>query len=296
MSVRCPRPECASSRDPDKFKLAIRVTDFASHCWVCGFRARSLMPLLIKHAGREAIESYRTRYAQGQLIDPPCDRERPPLALPSDFRLLAQGSHDSAASRALDYVRSRGITDRDLWRFKLGVSDEPEWRDRVIVPSFDRTGALNFFTGRALRRGMVSYKNCDADKTAIVFNELHVDWTQRVVLCEGPFDLFKAGENAVPLLGSNLTEDSALMDALLLHAAPIALALDDDMQEKAQRLGRELTSYGLDVVMVDFAGRHDPGSMTRHEFADRLACARQWSWAGALRIRLRRATQASLGL
>jgi hypothetical protein len=296
IAVRCPRPECDSSKDPQKLKLVIRITDDANHCWVCGFRARSLLPLLLKHAGRDAIALYRERFYRGQLFDcPNHDAAAEITALPSDFRLLAlAGPKDAPAQAALAYVRRRGLGERELWRFKLGVSDSETWRDRVIVPSFDRMGELNFFTGRALKRGMVSYRNCDADKTAIVFNELHVDWSARLVLCEGPFDLFKCGENAVPLLGSNLSEDSALMDALLFKRTPIAIAIDADMQEKALRFGRRLAEYGIDVVMVDLGNHHhDPGEMTSAEFRERLSCAKPWTWEGAILRRLARATKPS---
>lgn len=295
VSVRCPIRECQSHGDPRKFKLAIRVTDHCLHCWVCGFRARSLLSLLLRHADRSKVAEYRDRFHVCCLLEAPS--ERPPLSLPNDFRLLALATlGDASAQAALRYVRGRGIGDRELWRFKLGVSDNFEWRDRVIVPSFNRMGELSFFTGRAFKRGTVSYKNCDADKTTIVFNELHVDWTTRLVLCEGPFDLFKCGENAVPLLGSNLTEDSALMDAILLRCTPIAIAIDADMQEKALRMGRRLTEYGLDVVMVDLGGRHDPGEMTRAEFRDRLAQARPWTWHDAFLTRLSRVTKQSMRL
>ena len=298
MAVRCPRPECESSRDPKKLKLVIRITDDVNHCWVCGFRARSLLPLLMRHANSAAVALYREKFYKERLFDAPStELVRAVPTLPSDFRMLALAERsDHAAQAALAYVKRRGLGERELWRFKLGVSSEPSWCDRVIVPSFDRAGDLNFFTGRAFRTGMVTYRNCDADKTAIVFNELHVDWSSRLVLCEGPFDLFKCGENAVPLLGSNLSDDSALMEGLLLNCTPVAIALDADMQEKALRFGRKLTEYGLDVVMVDLGDHHDPGGMSGCEFRQRLDSAQPWTWQGALLTRLSRAVRPSMKL
>jgi hypothetical protein len=65
------------------------------------------------------------------------------LVLPKDFKLLhlANGS-DPDVKAAWRYVYSRGLSDKDVWYFKLGVSDEPKWKRRVIMPSFDNTGNL----------------------------------------------------------------------------------------------------------------------------------------------------------
>lgn len=294
VAVRCPRPECDSSRDPRKLKLVIRVTDHLLHCWVCGFKARSLLPLLLRHGTRDAVATYRERFLAGRLIDVPLDEQRTPVRLPDDFRLLATASGtDKTAQRALRYVRARGFAERELWRLRPGVSDDPTWHDRVLMPSFDATGELTFFTGRAFSPGMIGYNNCDADKNSVVFNEINVDWKSRLVLCEGPFDLAKCGDNAVPLLGSSLAEDSALMDSLLAHATPVALALDADMRQRTQTLGRRLSEYGLDVLVVDLRGHHDPGEMTRQEFAACLTEARPWSWHGMFTARLDRATHTS---
>ncbi len=295
VSVRCPRPECDSSRDPQKFKLAIHVPTHKLHCWVCGFKARSLMPLLLRHASREAAATYRERFLAGRTLLPAEEGQLRAVRLPGGFRLLAL-ARDQAAQTALRYVRSRGLDDKALWRFRPGVCDDPAWHDRVIMPSFDAEGILSFFTGRAFVRGIVGYKNCDADKSSIVFNELNVDWSSRLVLCEGPFDLVKCGENAAPLLGSSLHEDSALMDTILVHRTPVALALDADMRVRAQELGRRLVEYGIDVLVVDMGDRHDPGEMTPSEFRDRLKAARPWSWRSMLAVRLDRATRTSTRL
>jgi hypothetical protein len=242
----------------------------------------------MRHGTRAALTEYRERFAGSRPFDAVVQGERPVLRLPEGFRLIAASS-DRAASRAREYLVERGLSERDMWRYRLGVANEDRWRDRVIVPSFDAVGELNFFTGRALVRGISRYENCDADRNDVVFGELDIDWHRRVILCEGPFDSFKCGENAVPLLGSTLAEDTALMDAML--------ALDAELAVRTQAIGRRLTQYGLDVVVVDLGGHHDPGEMTRTEFAERLAIARQWTWKGMFSVKLAAATHttASLG-
>jgi hypothetical protein len=148
------------------------------------------------------------------------------------------------------------------------------------MPSFDATGTLNFFVGRAIDdKRRPKYDNPDTPKKDFIFNELNVDWTQRLVICEGPLDLVKCGDNAVPLLGSMLTEDFLLFEKILLNRTPVALALDcRDMKWKMQKYARKLAEYDLDVVIVDTGEKNDPGEMSKDEFKSALANARPWSW------------------
>ncbi len=298
IEVRC--PICAP-RDPSKRKLAIRVDDDRCHCWTCGFKAHTLAPLLRKHAGRDLFVEYVTRFM------PPDDRPHarrcliidagpPPVALPKDFRLLALagGSNNPDVKAVMRYVVERGLTHRDVWYYRLGVSDDPRWKRRVIVPSFDKAGVLNYYVGRTVdSRIRPKYDNPDIeDKLPIIFNEMNVDWTQRLVLCEGPFDMFKCGDNVVPLLGSTLNEESALFNRILTHSTPVALALDADMWEtKTPRIAKKLAEYDVDVTIVDTRSMGDPGQATKASFAEALAAAAPMEWRDAFSRRLERAAR-----
>lgn len=300
IDVRC--PICAP-KDPTKKKLAIRVDDDRNHCWTCGWRAHTLAPLIRKFAGMEKLSEYRERFVPEVERNRRCfviDVEEPKrIELPRDFRLLVTASAaDPDARAAWRYVLDRGLTERDLWYFKLGVSDEPRWSRRVIVPSFDGTGQLNYFVARAIDKGKKpKYDNPDFDKLPVIFNELNVDWTQRLVICEGAFDMFKCGDNAVPLLGSDLNEESALFNAILVNNTPVAVALDGDMWEtKALKAAERLAEYNIDVVMVDTRPFGDPGTATKEQFKEALDAAQPLDWASAFRTRLGRASRTTLSL
>lgn len=300
-------PMCAP-RDRGKRKLAIRVIDDANHCWTCGWRARTLAPLIKKYGSYVQLETYRRRFAPPEptssrrciVIDVSgAEREVEPVRLPDDFTLLPLASSiDPDANAARRKLESRGLTERDQWYYRLGVSNEPQWYRRIIMPSFGPDGELNYFTGRAIdRQRMPKYDNPEADKTSIVFNELFVDWSRRLVICEGPFDYVKCGDNAVPLLGSSLNEESRLFNMITLHSTPVAVALDEELKNSTtQRVARKLVEYDIDVVIVDITGHGDPGEMTRKEFTHRLAQARAYSWKGALLGRLQDVAAMDLSL
>ena len=64
----------------------------------------------------------------------------------------------------------------------------PQLRRRVIIPSFDSEGFLNYFTARAIDESTRKYVNPKVKRTDIIFNELNVDWKKELVIVEGPFD------------------------------------------------------------------------------------------------------------
>jgi len=281
IEVRC--PFCLPTNE-NKKKLAIKIDDFKNHCWVCGFRSRSLFPLLIKHSTKEKLEEYKklfmtdrekTYFGNEQVVK--VDK----IELPRDFKLLAISTKDPDVIRMQRYlIVERGLSRNDLWFYKLGYSDELKWKNRVIVPSFSSSGDLNYFIGRTiLKTHRPTYENPDYNKNEIVFNEINVDWTKRLVLCEGVFDMFKCGSNVVPLLGSDLNEESMLFNMILCHNTPIALSLDSDMRlTKTVKLVKKLSEYNIDVIIVNMKDHKDPGSMTKAQFQQALQDAKPFNW------------------
>lgn len=298
--VRCPL--CAPA-DKTKRKLSICVEDDKNHCWTCGWGARTLAPLIKRFGSQALLAEYCQKYmpagsrARDIFINIALEREK--LKLPKDFKLLALASRvDPDVRQAIRYLESRGMTEHDLWYYRFGVSDERRWHRRIIVPSFDADGNLNYFTARAIDRDRKpKYDNPDCDKMGIVFNEICVDWSALLVLCEGPFDYVKCGENAVPLLGSDLNENSLLFNRIIAHSTPIALAFDSDMKStKTIYAAKKLLEYGVAVKIVDLDAVKDPGDMSKEQFFRALAAARPFSWSSAFTTKLGTASQMTLAL
>lgn len=298
--VRC--PVCAP-KDVSKKKLAILLEDDQWHCWTCGARGHSLWSLVRKYGTRDQLLEYRDRFMPADKRDHRCldiviVDEPSGVELPDDFRLLATStSRDTDVLALRRYLTQRGITQRDMWYFKLGYSSDFRWKRRVLVPSFDARGALNYFVGRAVDKfRKPKYDGPDVPpgyKLQIIFNELNIDWSQELVLCEGPFDLMKCPDNAVPLLGSDLNETSALFNAIIVNKTPVALALDADMRvKKTPKLARKLAEFDVPVRIVTVPT--DPGDMAKRDFRQALVTARPFSWDDAFMDRLDVAAQIRL--
>ena len=296
-NVRC--PICAPS-DLNKRKLAIRVVDDAHHCWTCGWKAYSLAPLIRKYGTTSQLSQYKNEFAfNKRAAENKQEIERPKVApLPSDFKLLGSESiTDPDYKAAWNYLKNRQISLRDAWHYKLGISNDPRWKRRIIIPSFDGAGDLNFYVSRNIdshdRR--TKYDNPDDDKNQIIFNEINLNWEKRIVICEGPFDMMKCGDNATCLLGSDLSQQSKLFSQILLHGTPVALALDGDMwNSKTPRLAKLFQGYDIDVTLVDTRSSGDPGSMTKQSFKNALLSASHPTWEGMFFDRLDKISQVRL--
>jgi hypothetical protein len=92
---------------------------------------------------------------------------------------------------AFNYLKKRGITDEIIEKYQIGLCLEGEYAGRIIVPSFDKKGELNFFVSRSWNpRSKLKYKNPEASKDFLIFNESLIDWKKDIYLVEGVFDSF----------------------------------------------------------------------------------------------------------
>ena len=287
IAVQC--PECKGS-DKAKKKLSIRLDDDLNHCWVCGWSSCNLLALLLKHANREDVEVYKRTFLPHANKKKEDGSELAIPLIPRGFKSLYCHfeSNDPDIKAVLKYVVNRGISKRDTAYFLLGVSDEYEFKRRVVMPSFDADGRLNFVTTRAINdETRPRYVNSKNSKSEIVFNELKIDWTKELTIVEGPFDLMKCPENSTCLLGSELNESHLLFSRLLQHGTPVVLCLDNDARKKAMKIAQKMMSYDLQVRFCQLPEGSDPGSLTKNQMLDVIGQARPWSREASLMDRIR---------
>ena len=195
VAVGCVNKNCSSFGKPAKKKLTLRVDNEFYHCWVCGLRGRGLVRFFKIYKPRylEAASSiFEKRVAEKE------EEQLPAIALPDNFRLLAtlNGSADPDLRACKNYLLTRGFAQKDLWYFRLGAVSSGRYRRRIIIPSFDSEGVLNYFTARSIDTDAGrKYINPRVKRSEIIFNEMNIDWTKELTIVEGPFDLMKANQN-----------------------------------------------------------------------------------------------------
>jgi DNA primase len=258
-----------------KKKLSCNVRKNAFKCWVCNFTGSNLGRLVKRYGSfkqkqewskcDDKIDMSSTTFAD-TLFGEKQENETI-LSLPKEFVTLT-GKYNQNSSSAIKYLYERGITKADILAWKIGYCPDGEYAGRIIVPSFNLEGKINYFIGRSYRDNWIKYKNPPSYKNSIIFNELYVDWSNDLILTEGVFDAIVAG-NSVPLLGSTLPETSRLFQEIAKHDTPIYVALDPDAEKKAKNLIKDMIKYGIETYKIDVRGFQDVGSMTKKEFQER---------------------------
>ena len=202
------------------------------------------------------------------------------VKLPDGFLLLADNtnSRDPDVRESIRYIIKRGLGYDDMWRFRFGTSASGRFRRRIIFPSFDYEGKLNYFVARSIDDTVSpKYINAHAKKNDIIFNEIYIDWSKNLILTEGPFDLVKCYHNSTCLLGSSLSNDSYLFRKIIANRTPVTIALDRDMKDKSLKIAKKLSEYCCDVNVAFLSSHCDVGEMTKSEFKSLMSGARKFN-------------------
>jgi len=258
-----------------KKKLSVNIIKNCFKCWICDYSGKSIYRLVRKYGqfshklkweNFESIVDLSSDSVERAFADTEKE-EYQKIDLPSEFRSLCNNGSDFdrfSTLKARKYLKSRNIKQADILRWKLGYCSFGEFEDRIVAPSFDERGNVNYFVARTYDDNYIKYKNVAAAKD-IIFNELYIDWDSDVILVEGVFDAVRA-ENAIPLLGSSLRGDSKLVSKIVENDTPIYLALDSDVKSKTLNLMKSLLEYDIELYQIDIGNHKDVGEMSREGF------------------------------
>jgi DNA primase len=259
-----------------KKKLSVNLDKNKYKCWICDYRGNSVRRLIrrfgsftdqqewAKLDNTIEVASFDDVFSTEQEVEENVEQV---IDLPEEFKTLCSSNLSLATKPILKFLYERGLTRNDIIKWKIGYCATGEYKDRVIIPSFNEDGNVNYFIARTYGRDWMKYKNPPANRN-IVFNELYVDYNNDLVIVEGAFDAIVA-ENAVPILGSSLRDDSKLFQKIVEHDTPVYIALDPDVETKAMRLIKKMLTFDIEVYKIDIKPYGDVGEMTKREFQKR---------------------------
>lgn len=264
-----------------KKKLSVNLEKDSFKCWICDYKSPAIYRLVRKYGNFNQKKLWEDLVGRIDLSTPQSDlraailsigqKEEPEpeevISLPEEFKTLTSSKAHISSRRAMRYLKSRGITKADVLKWKVGYCPTGEYEGRVVIPSFNMDGKVNYFIARTYEDEWVKYKNPPAQKD-IVFNELYVDWESDLIIVEGVFDAIVAG-NSIPLLGSSLREDSRLFSKIVQHDTPLYIALDADAESKAIKLIKSFLEYDMEIYKIDVSGFSDVGTMPKEIFRQR---------------------------
>jgi DNA primase len=261
-----------------KRKLSVNLKSNNVKCWICDERGKNVRRLLKSRLTNSQLyewDKINNVVDLTQLDDNIFQEQSAPLEevilLPEEFVSLANKNLPLSSKFAMRYLLDRGYTKENIVMWKIGYCSSGEYAGRVVVPSFNNNGDINYFIARSYADKFPKYMNPKVSKD-IVFNELYLDWNTDIILVEGVFDAMKA-KNAIPLLGSTLNQQSNLFKKIVYYEPNIYIALDPDAEKKASHLIENLIQYDLNLFKIDVEGFGDVGEMTKEQFLEAKANA-----------------------
>lgn len=244
ISFDCPNCSAMKGVEHDhKGNLEVNYELGVYKCWACGETDDTkgfLYKLFKEYATKETLLKFiklglvfgDSEYYQNVRELVPKEK----VVLPKEYIPLAGKQGLKTYSSPFSYLYSRGITDDDIEKYKLGYAFEGLYQYRIIIPSYDKDGELNYFITRAISPKVKRFKylNAEEDKTNIIFNEHLIDWTKPVILVEGAFDHIPVG-NSIPLLGKKMYDK--LFKLIYENAQHyVIIILDPDAWEDAKKI------------------------------------------------------------
>jgi len=232
-----------------KRKLQINIKNQNWHCWVSNVGGRNFYQLFKKvSASREQFAELVELVGENKYYKVKKDDSKINVTLPKEFKPLWNGGDGIVKRHALNYLYKRGITDKDIMKHNIGFCDEGQYSNRIIIPSYDSDGQLNFFVGRDFYNSKMKYKNSPTPKDVIGF-DLFVNWDEPIILCEGVFDAMAFKRNAIPLFGKNVMK-KLHKKIIESQVKTLYLALDNDAKSDAIKISDTFVNEGIDVKLV----------------------------------------------
>ena len=232
-----------------KRKLQINTQTGKWHCWVSNVGGRNFFQLFKKvSATKEQFDELVELVGENKFYKVKEEDKKNIVKLPDDFKPLWNGNDGIVKRHALTYLYKRGITDEDIIKYNIGYCDSGLYSNRIIVPSYDSNGRLNFFVGRDFYSSKMKYKNSPTSKDIIGF-EIFINWDEPIILCEGVFDAMAFKRNAIPLFGKTVPK-SLQKKIIEFGVKTLYLALDNDAMSDTIKITDMFLSEGIDVKIM----------------------------------------------
>jgi hypothetical protein len=288
-SVVCPICKEKKGITYDKKKLVIRTTDFALHCWVCGYKSKNLYKLIYtyrKSLLKEYIEKFqdKTKIVNQDFISGSSFQEKietlifgnktnkneSVFSLPSHISLVLKMPQNQLQKttylKAQKYLfEKRKLTEQQIWDNNLAIcysfkdnKEKFQLENRIIFPSLNEDLSFDFYTARLFVESDIKskYTNSSIAKK-IIFNHGFIDTSfKEVTLVEGPFDyICSPYKNTVPILGSSL-EHSAKISEWLFEFKPnvLRISLDKNETKKSDTIAQNLSilrDFGTKIIIAN---------------------------------------------
>lgn len=282
LRVCCPRcQQRANLGLPDgKYNLEINTAKKIFNCWKCDEpKFSGTIKRLVKYYGSKSdLELYNSYTLLDGLNnfenDDLNDTVNKLVELPKEYISFRDiNIHNKDHFDAYTYmILDRKFDYELLLKFNIGFCIEGDFQGRIIIPSYDVYGNINYFTARTFKNHKTKFKNPDVKKDDIIFNEGLINWDSTIYLVEGVFEMLTIPINTMILLGKKLSKGIFLM---LKDKKPnIIILLDPDAYKKSIEIFQILFSiYGDEshkIKLVVLNGELDLDEIRKRDGIDSI--------------------------
>ncbi len=267
--------------DVDKFNLSFNTEHNIYKCWKCN-DSGTVTKLVRKYGSQEDVKKLKEVLPSSYFAkSTPQKKEKLLLSsfdhitcpLPNGYVVLNSKQKTTMHKYAYRYVtKKRKLSDNDIEFFGIGYTEVGSYKNRIIIPSFNKFGEINYFTARAFLKNtkpnyllpdekMLNKKNIPK-KHEIIFNEKNINWDLPVYLVEGVFDMFRI-PNSIPLIGKTVSD--LLISKIIKYNPIIIICLDEDAKNDMYTLYKNFSSLGIETYVAETSGYNDISSMYESE-------------------------------
>lgn len=265
-----------------KKKLSFNFKKDKFQCWVCEYAGKSIKNFVKRYGNYTQLKAYSS-YEDSVTLDSVYKTifgQKEKIAhiatcpLPDAYEFVCFASGKLSRDVLTYLTETRGLTEDDIFKWKIGICKTGDYYNRIIIPSFNSVGNCNYFVARGIYSDTkYTYLYPKIEKSQIIFNEINIDWNNPIYLTEGCFDAIKIGKNVIPLIGKTVPIDSEfyskLIEKLLLYKPKIYLCFDTDIVNgqpvnRSIKVAELLISYGIeDIEIMDpnIVGKKDFGEL-----------------------------------
>lgn len=249
-----------------KKKLEICLEDGSKfgifNCWTCGWSGNLITLLRSHNSPQSCFDKLHFLTKDIRLIRRKSRKlVSTDVSLPPEFIPLSINNYACVEYRnVIAYLKKRKITPIDILRHNIGYCKTGEYEYRIIVPSYDASGKLNFFIGREYynAEGVIPYQKPDVSMNIVGF-ESFINYNESINIVEGCFDAFAVRNNAIPLFGKIIS--SKLQERLIVNRVKrVNMILDNDALHDAINNCKLMIRLGIEVCLVRLSGK-DPSEL-----------------------------------